>query len=310
MLKPRMRLAASLAAILLAAAASACSTVVRTSPAPQPTSASQGTTDISAPSSPTNAASNPSPTGSLCVTSRPSGGCGPYRTPDITGSNGYNTYVANNMWAAGNTATTQTLTAYRPGKWNVVAVAPAGNTAVLTYPDTQQLFNDWCGKDWGGCPKSTDTLVSGLSSLTSSFAESMPHNSGTIAEAAYDIWLSRAGSGRTNEIMIWVDNVNRGTGGAAQIGTATIGSQSFTVLQYGGSRGEIIFSLNSNEGAGTADILGVMKWLIAHGHEPVGVAISQVDFGWEICSTGGAAETFTVSKYSIRGCGAGQACTS
>jgi hypothetical protein len=109
--------------------------------------------------------------------------------------------------------------------------------------------------------------------------------------------------------MIWVDNVNRGTGGADKIGAANIGGQRFTVLQYGGSDGETIFSLDSSEQTGEIDILGVMKWLIAAGREPAGIAISQVDFGWEICSTGGVAEAFAVSNYSISKCIAGHPCT-
>jgi hypothetical protein len=28
--------------------------------------------------------------------------------------------------------------------------------------------------------------------------------------------------------------------------------------------------------------------------------ISQIDFGWEICSTGGAPETFSLSQYGIK----------
>lgn len=135
----------------------------------------------------------------------------------------------------------------------------------------------------------------------------MPHNSGTDSQAAYDIWLTNAG-GRAKEIMVWVDNVNRGTGGADEIGAAEIGGQRFTVLQYGGSNSETIFSLDHSEQAGEIDILGVLKWLIATGREPAGITINQVDFGWEICSTDGAAETFGVSGYSISECAVGQSC--
>jgi hypothetical protein len=214
------------------------------------------------------------------------------------------------MWGAKGTSTTQTLTAYRPDNWMVVASAPTGNTGVLTYPNVEQLFNDWCGSGWRGCPNATDTPVSKVASFTSSFTESMPRSSGTDAEAGYDIWLTHVGNGAASEIMVWVDNANRGTGGADKIGTAAIDGQNFTVLQYGGSTGEIIFSLNNNEETGSVDILGAMKWLISHGHEPAGVTISQVDFGWEICSTGSASETFRVSEYSISACAAGQACAS
>jgi hypothetical protein len=97
--------------------------------------------------------------------------------------------------------------------------------------------------------------------------------------------------------MIWLDNVNRGTGGATKIGSATIYRQVFNVLKYGD--GEIIFSLNHNEQSGTVHFLSTLNWLINHGYESTGTTIGQIDFGWEICSTGGLPETFTVSHYSI-----------
>jgi hypothetical protein len=45
------------------------------------------------------------------------------------------------MWARRNgNCGPQTLTSHGPGNWSVTANQAAGNTAVLTYPDTQQLF--------------------------------------------------------------------------------------------------------------------------------------------------------------------------
>ena len=105
---------------------------------------------------------------------------------------------------------TQTLTAIDPGKWYVVAKAPAENTAVLSYPNTQELFNNWSGRGWSGGGTQTDTPISRPKQLTSTFAENMNANRGTNAEAAYGIWLS--GTSGPDEIMIWVDNANRGTG--------------------------------------------------------------------------------------------------
>src|SRR5439155_699312 len=79
-----------------------------------------------------------------------SGSLGPYGYSGITNSNGYNTYVGNNMWAA-NSGTTQTACAANPGNWSVVANAgPNGYTGVQTYPDVQQLFSDWTGSGWNG----------------------------------------------------------------------------------------------------------------------------------------------------------------
>ena len=85
-----------------------------------------------------------------------------------------------------------------------------------------------------------------------------------------------------------------------------IAGQSFDVYQYGGAGGEIIFSLNGSTGSGTfasetsgtVDILAVLKWVQSHGYAS-NITIGQIDAGWEICSTGGSPETFTVSRYSL-----------
>jgi hypothetical protein len=220
---------------------------------------------------------------------------GPFDYSKITNTNGYNTYVANNMWAADGTGMTQTLTAANPGIWYVRAKAPAHNTAVLSYPNTQQLFNNWSGGGWNDGDTMSDTPLSRLKQLESTFAENMNAVPGTNAEAAYDIWLS--GTSGPTEIMIWVDNANRGTGGADQIGTATFGGQKWTLLRDGSD--EIIWSRNGNTQSGTIDILPMLRDLQSRRIVSSGAAVSQIDFGFEICSTGGAPETFSVSHYSL-----------
>ncbi len=224
--------------------------------------------------------------------------CGPYTYAGITNSNGFNTYVGNNCWAHPDCGYVTTVN--DPGNWNTVATEPAGNTAVKTYPDIQQLMNNFSADGtWSG---SSDTPISGLSALSSSYAETMPHNSGTIAQAAWDIWLSNDG-GFPNEVMVWVDNVNRGDGGATQKATATVGGQDWTLYQFGAD--EAIWSLGApgtfaQQGTGTVDLLALLRWMQSHGYAAAGAAISQIDFGWEICSTGGVNETFTVSNYTLK----------
>jgi hypothetical protein len=234
-------------------------------------------------------ASIPAPSVSaLCVTSDPHGNCGPYDTGNITLSNGYNTYVSNNGWGCGSPGSCgrQTLTARNPGDWSVASTQAAGNTAVLTYPDVMQLFTN---------VNNVDPRISSFRYIYSSFAESMPAVTGLDAEAGYDIWLS--GTSGPDEIMIWVDNVGRGTGGARQIGKATIRNQVFKVLEYGD--GEIIFSLDHNERSGTVHILSTLNWLQRKGYVSAGAGIGQIDFGWEICSTGGHQGTFVMSRYTL-----------
>jgi hypothetical protein len=279
-------------------ATSASSSPSTTSPNPDPTTTSPSPVQ-------TTTTTSPPPSGFSCVTSAPSGNCGPYSDPQITMSNGFDTYVANNCW--GDPSCRQTVSANDPGHWQVSADEPAGNTAVMTYPDVKQLTNDWCGTGWaanGGpaCNNPTDTPLSSLSLLTSTFTESMLHDPVTIAEAGYDIWTNYS-----SDIMIWVDNVNRGAGGAQLLASnQVIGGQSFDVYQYGGQGGEIIFSLNGSGGSGTfaqetsgtVDILATLRWVQSHGYAS-NISIGEIDFGWEICSTGGAPETFSVSSYSL-----------
>jgi hypothetical protein len=54
----------------------------------------------------------------------------------------------------------QTVTSYGPGDWSVTSDQAAGNTAVLTYPDVQQVFT---------LTNDTDPPISGFSAITSSF---------------------------------------------------------------------------------------------------------------------------------------------
>ena len=233
-----------------------------------------------------------------CVTSAPSGNCGAYDYPRIVSSNGYNTYIGNNCWA--DPSCSQTVSANSPGDWQVRADEPAGNTAVKTYPDVQQLFNNWTGSGWGPCGACTDTPLNSLTSLTSSYAESTPHNAATIAQFAWDIWMDN-NAGFPDEVMVWVDNSNRGSGGARQVGSATIGGQAWTAYEYG--TGEFIWSLGApgtfaQQPAGTVNLLALLRWMQGHGFMAASPVITQIDAGWGICSTGGGPETFRVSSYS------------
>lgn len=219
--------------------------------------------------------------------------CGPYSYSKITNSNGYNTYVANQMWGCGDgSCGPETLTAYDPGHWSVTSTQRAGNTAVLTYPHVQQEFNDWNGTGFNGAGTMTDTPVSGLASLVSTYAENMHEHRGTAAQAAYDIWTS------SGEIMIWVDTTAlRGSGGAQKVDTGTLGGRPFTFYLYEGTLP--IIKLDENQRSGRIDILAALRWLQGKRIIAADTRISQIDFGWEICSTGSATETFEVTDYSL-----------
>jgi len=67
----------------------------------------------------------------------------------------------------------------------------------------------------------------------------------------------------------------------------------------GGAGGLPIIKLDTNQRSGTIDILEGLRWLQSKGYVAKNATISQVNFGWEICSTGGVAETFEVTDYSL-----------
>jgi hypothetical protein len=179
----------------------------------------------------------------------------------------------------------QTLTSYGPGDWQAVANMPAGNTAIVSYPDVQQLYND--------------VKLSTYTSMTSSFTENMNATSSTVGEAAWDIWLNNW----NYEIMIWVDNYGQdiANSGDVLLGTTSIGGQTWDVYRNGplGSGEELIVALDHNEQTGTVDIMSTLNYLSQHGWLPASPTLTSVDFGAEFASTGGKNETFQVSNYTI-----------
>jgi len=311
-----------IALVLLAFALAACSgggpppSPVSTSPAPPPSST---VTSPAPPPSSTGTSPAPSPgttgTAWACVTSSPTGHCPGANdyTTGSTNSNGYNTYLANNCWGDPNCR--QTLSANSFGDWRVTANEPAGNGSVRTAPEGQQQFNNWCpdSKTWSnlvtnGCGSPEDTPISALSQLSSTYAESTPHNSQTIAQWAWDNWLSND-SGYPDEVMVWVDDngrCNSGSFGTQVHAPVTIAGQEWTPHRYPNSS-EFIWSLDGSGGAGTCaqqasgtvDLLALLKWMQANGYAAPGASLSLVDGVFEICSTGGAPETFRVSSYSV-----------
>lgn len=230
--------------------------------------------------------------GGACVTSGLSGACGPYADPNITEANGYNTNVANNMWGCGSVQPgqqgaycgSQTVTSFGPGNWSVMSDQKAGNTGVLTYPDVGQVFTR---------STNTDPPISAFSAITSSFTEAMDATARTDAEAAYDLWLDNGSA--TEEIMIWVDNHGQTPAGDDK-GSVVIGGTAYQVWSADGT----VSFVRSNEQSGTVDVLAVLHWLQSKKYVISTADLGQVDFGWEICSTGGVPETFTVSSYTLK----------
>jgi hypothetical protein len=188
----------------------------------------------------------------------------------------------------------QTLHAHNLGAWYVTSDMPAGNTAVVSYPSLSADFHvqDSSG-NWVGQP------LTNFASLVSSFSETMNATSSTNAWAAYDIWMNNG-----EEVMIQHDFSPHANPECPHVATATFGGsfgvpvQDWGLCRYGT---ELIWQLpaSASEQSGSVDILAMLTWLENHRYVPRNDTLDAVDYGWEICSTGGVNENFQVSKFSI-----------
>jgi hypothetical protein len=195
----------------------------------------------------------------------------------------------------------------------VTANEPAGNGSARAAPEAQQQFNNWCsnGKNtWSilcrtAALAAPTTISALLSQLTSTYAESTPHNSQTIAKWAWDNRLSNY-SGYPDEVMVWLDDngrCNSGSFGTQVHAPVTIAGPAWTPHRYPDSS-EFIWSLDgagtcAQQASGTVDLLALLKWMQACGYAAPGASLSPLDGVFEICSTGGVPETFRLSSYPV-----------
>ena len=186
----------------------------------------------------------------------------------------------NNKWNTAYNPGPQTICANSESDWQVTSNQRAGNTGVLTYPSVQLNYNGGNGY-----------ALSRFSSMTSSWAEQMPSVSGLDAEAAYDIWLN----GLNKEVMVWVDNHGQ-TPAGSKMATYSISGATWNLYVTGGY---MAFVREGNATSGSVDLFAMLKDLEDHGLLPSSATLWQVNFGWEICSTGGKPASFSVTSYSL-----------
>jgi hypothetical protein len=240
-------------------------------------------------------------TSASCATSAASGSCGPYTDPQISGINGTVT-VGNNVWSP-ISGWSETLNAENPADWSVTANMPAGNTAVVSYPNTGTTVPWLPGKD-------VNPNLSSWSAMTSSWNVDIASdaNSGSMGEAGYDIWLNNW----NDEVMIQTDFVGdslrpRCDVNGDVIATASFGGsngvpvQSWNLCQFGS---ELIWQLptGTNDPSGSVDIMAMLTWLEDHGNGkylPSSSTLTALGFGFEICSTGSKNETFQLSAFTL-----------
>ena len=207
-----------------------------------------------------------------------------YTTSDPNGMWNQSPYfVANDAWNISGYNVSQTLHACSSSDWYVDATMDnsKGDGAVKTFPNSHRDFDN-------------NPLISSLSSITSTFAESGPGTG--IYEDAYDIWLN-AGTAAKTEVMIWTDNHGQSPGGDKQT-AVTLDGRSYTVWKSS-TNSYIAFVANSNFSSGTVNLLDFFKWLMSQGWLASSATLGQVDYGAELVSTNGTPATFDFSNFSV-----------
>jgi hypothetical protein len=231
-----------------------------------------------------------------CVTHKANGSCPAsgayYYYPEITASNGYNTYVNQDVWNPID-GWKQTLYSKNPGDWYVIANMPVGNTAVVSYPDAQQIYGSRLGH---------------MHYIYSSFAERSDTSTNTVDDTGYDIWLNNY----ADEVMIQHQVAGHGQcdGDSPVAGPITFGGMhnipvnSWYLCQYGS---ELIWQLPQPNNAwafgishGRVDILAMLTWLENNDYLKANSSLEQIDYGFELSSTNASDETFKVTALTIK----------
>ena len=235
--------------------------------------------------------------GQTCVTgdqaSLPTGGA--YRDPtDINASNGFNTYVENNVWGDVDIHNNIKLCASSPSNWNITVNAADGpdGGAVQAYPNVQQLYDNWG-------PSSAATPIAGGPTVTSTFSTVNPSDSIGQWESGYDLWFD----GYASDIMVWENtSTTRLADNGATIDdpNVVIGGVSYTLMHYGsGAQPERMLVRHTNVNSGTENIQADMEYLQSIGDLPSTAGLTQVDFGWELCDTDSQTLTYAVNGYTL-----------
>jgi hypothetical protein len=255
---------------------------VPTTPTPRPTTPSpHPTTPSPVPSTSSPAASTPAPApSSSSPSASPTGAqnwawCSSDAFGTFNTSDGFDLY--NNEWNSSANPGPQKICGNNGHDWQVTSTQRAKNTEVLTYPSVQKNY--------------PNRALSSFTSMTSSYSENMNATAGTDAEAAYDIWINDL----NKEVMFWVDNHGQ-TPAGSKVATVTLGGLTWDYYQ---ENGYYAFVLNHNATSGTVDLLAGIKYLISRGVLSSSDKLWQVNFGWEICSTAGVAQTFTMSNFTL-----------
>lgn len=191
--------------------------------------------------------------------------------------------VAMDMWNATASPISQTMNVCNHGSWYVDdTTSSSSNTAVLVYPNVQENYS---------------SAVSSYNTISSSYAGNS--TSGGDYEFAYDIWLNGYSTGH-NEVMIWTQNHGQTPGGSLLASDVTISGLSWNL--YASSDNSYIAFVPANGAAyssGTLSLLAFFDYLMQNGNIASTSTLTQIDYGVEICNTGGTQGQFNITNFSI-----------
>jgi Flp pilus assembly protein TadB len=185
--------------------------------------------------------------------------------------------ISNNVLTA--QAGPQTIWAFSYRRWGVESDQPATST-VKSYPSVRKSYP-------------VQPAYSSLEYLRSTYAQSMPSTAALSADATYEVWLDN----HTVEVMMWVDNHNR-TPAGRMIGTILRFKQTFAVWQNGPDMYTFVLS-GPQQAAGEVHLLSALRYLVNNGNLSSSDTVDEVDFGWEIASTGGTRADFGLTHYGV-----------
>jgi Flp pilus assembly protein TadB len=174
----------------------------------------------------------------------------------------------------------QTIWANSASQWGVES-SQSGTAKVKSYPCVKSFIK--------GSPQ-----YSSLRFLRSSFTESMPSSGLVTGSATYAVWLNS----HQVEVTMWVENHNRKPIGKP-IGEIQFYKGDFKVWQDSPTKYTFVLS-GPQEPTGTVHLLSALRWLVNHQRLNSTDSVDEVDFGWEIASTGGIAQDFAMTKYLVR----------
>lgn len=199
-------------------------------------------------------------------------------------------YVDSDMWNAAGYTVSQHLRVCSAGNWTVTATANNnnGDGAVKTYPNVHRDYHNWS--------TGYEPALSSFRSIRSTFASRSPHVG--IYDGAYDIWMNGVASSGSTEVMIWTDNYRQVPSGSV-VKTGLHFSHRTWKIYATDNHSYIAYVPNKPLPHGAIGLKSRLSYLASQGYLPSGSTVGQIDYGYEIVSTGGTPQRFKIDRFSI-----------